>query len=68
MKLETYLNIIAKQKNLDKKFREGEARMEGFLYCCKISSVYAQKSCENMIYLTSHLVGNNKLYIFHPIC
>jgi len=54
--LESYLNIIAKQNNLDQKIREGEARMEGFLYCCKTISVHAQKSCENTVYLTSHLV------------
>jgi hypothetical protein len=54
--LESYLNIIAKQNNLDQKIREGAARIEGFLYGCRITSVYAQKSCENMVYLTSHLV------------
>jgi hypothetical protein len=54
--LESYLNIIAEQNNLDHKIRKGEARMEGFLYYCRTISVYAQKPCENTVYLTSHLV------------
>ncbi len=60
--LESYLNIIAKQNNLDQKIREGEARMEGLLYCCRTISVYAQKFCENMVYLTNHLVQETFQY------
>jgi len=39
--------------------REGEARMEGFLYHSRPTNVDVQNSYENIVCLMSHLVPRN---------